>query len=757
VRLDMAGQGRIIALLGPTNTGKTHAAIERMLQLGSGMIGLPLRLLAREVYERLVAVRGTSQVALVTGEEKRVPPSPRFWVCTVESMPVDRPVAFLAVDEVQLAGDRHRGHVFTDRLLRARGVGETWLLGSDTAAPLLQSLVPTVELRRQPRLSTLRSAGHRKLQGLPPRSAIVAFSAEKVFAIAERVRARHGGAAVVLGALSPRARNAQVGLFESGDVQHLVATDAIGMGLNLDVHHVALAGTSKYDGLEHRPLRADELAQIAGRAGRYRRDGTFGTTDEAEPLSDELVTAIEQHELPVLKRMYWRRADLELGSVTELLASLDAPPPRRMLVPVRDADDARALRRLVEDAGVVQRARGAVAVRLLWDVCGVPDFGQVQPEHHATLLRQLYVRLVDEGGLSDAWMAAQVDRLDRVEGDASALMGRIAQLRVWSYVAWRPGWTGPGWTERLLEVEERLSVALHDRLTARFLDHRAGIVRPDVVAAPEAVEVGPTGRVSCGGREVGRILGLGFELRAEAPSRPLLQAIRAAVGPVLRARAEQVAGCPDAAIGVDPEGGVRWDGAVIGRLVAGERWQAPRLRVARLDELEAPARERVAQRLDRWLRAWLAEDEALLAALPSGSPASRALGHALRGGAAPVREVRALLDAVPRAERDAFLAAGVRVGPRYVVLPRLLERVGPRLVLWRVHTGEALEAPDDGGRLPFEADWTPAASRALGFLRVGRWLVRVDLVDALLAGGRRAGIGWGVEVGLVEGILEALG
>ena len=371
--------GEIYAILGPTNTGKTHRAITRMLQHRSGMIGLPLRLLAREVYDRISAEKGEHAVALVTGEEKRIPIDPKFFVCTVEAMPVDRPVAFLAVDEIQLAGDRNRGHVFTDRLLHARGVRETMFLGSETIAPLLERLVPTARIQRHPRFSKLSHAGWKKLEKLPPRTAIVAFSADRVYQVAEQMRRRHGGTAVVLGALSPRTRNAQVAMYEAGEVPFLVATDAIGMGLNMDVQHVAFTGLGKYDGKGHRALSAAEVGQIAGRAGRYRRDGTFGATGDLREIPPEVVEAVESHAFAPLKRLWWRNTDLDHGSLDALRASLAQPPPAPFLSAARDEEDEAVLAQLAALDEVRQHARTPAQVRLLWDVCQSPTSAKPSP------------------------------------------------------------------------------------------------------------------------------------------------------------------------------------------------------------------------------------------------------------------------------------------------------------------------------------------------------------------------------------------
>ena len=387
----LAGErGRVTAVLGPTNTGKTHLAVERMLGYRTGMIGFPLRLLAREIYDRVVAQKGRGCVALVTGEEKRVPAHPRYFVCTVESMPLDRAVDFVAIDEIQLAADRERGHVFTDRLLHARGRVETMLLGAATIRPLLRRLVPDAEFVIRPRFSKLSYAGMRKLSRLPPRTAIVAFSAASVYAVAEQMRRQRGGCAVVLGALSPSTRNAQVAMYQAGVVDYLVATDAIGMGLNMDVNHVAFGSLSKFDGQHMRRLQPAEVAQVAGRAGRHVGDGTFGGTDALEGFDPDLVEAIEAHRFAPLHALQWRNTALDFRNIRALSASLAAPPPVRGLMQTRSADDSLALELLTADAEVMARVRHPGAVRRLWDVCQIPDFRKLSTESHAGLLKRVF-------------------------------------------------------------------------------------------------------------------------------------------------------------------------------------------------------------------------------------------------------------------------------------------------------------------------------------------------------------------------------
>ncbi|HEY8924339.1 MAG TPA: helicase-related protein, partial [Polyangia bacterium] len=466
---------RVVAMLGPTNTGKTHHAVERMLTHPTGMMGLPLRLLAREIYDRVSARLGEAAVALVTGEEKRVPPRPRYWICTVEAMPLDRPVDFLAVDEIQLGAHRERGHVFTDRLLSARGRVETWFLGADTVRPLVRELVPGVDIEARPRLSTLRSAGPLSLRDLPPRAAVVAFSAQRVYELAERMRARRGGAAVVLGALSPRARNAQVALYQSGEVDTLVATDAIGMGLNLDVDLVAFADLAKFDGRQVRALEDAELAQIAGRAGRFRHDGEFAVLEPLGPLPAPTVRALETHRFPALEQLYWRSGALDFSSPDALLASLRVRSPHPALRLAALADDERAFLNLqaqAETAPLLDGSAGSDRLRMAWEVCQIPDFRQLAFDDHARLQSDIFLQLARAGQLGEDWLNERITLLDQSRGDVETLIARLASVRTWTYVAHHPGWVARAaeWQEAARAIEDRLSDALHAELVRRFVD-----------------------------------------------------------------------------------------------------------------------------------------------------------------------------------------------------------------------------------------------------------------------------------------------
>jgi len=740
-RIPLHGEGRLSAILGPTNTGKTHRAIEKMLGHASGMMGLPLRLLAREVYDRVVARKGKEAVALVTGEEKRIPEGARYWICTVEAMPIDKPVAFLAVDEVQLAGDRNRGHVFTDRILRARGVRETMFLGSDTIQGLLEALVPGIEIERRPRLSVLRSAGCAKLVAVPRRSAVVAFSAERVYEYAERLRGVHGGTAVVLGALSPRARNAQVAMYEAGDVHHLVATDAIGMGLNLDIQHVAFTALRKYDGRGHRNLTPAEVAQIAGRAGRFRTDGSFGTTREVGPMDPELVRAVEQHAFRPLEKLYWRNAELDFGSVEQLLRTLRRRPPSPFLVPMWDEDDHRALADLGARSGIESLLTDADAVRRLWSVCQIPDFRKTLTGSHVELLAQIAEALLGpQGRLDRDWIARRVGRLDATEGDIDTLMARIAYVRTWTYIAFQRGWMGDAthWQERTRDIEDRLSDALHERLQRRFVDRRA------VLAVGGAhLELQLEGDVvRAAGAPVGTLVGLCFAPAtgaAGSASRALNNAVRRSLQSTVAGRVQTLIDDADEAFRVDERSRCCWRDAPIAQLVAGPGVLEPQVRLHHLDLLEVDQKDAVRARVRRWVEAWIG---GLLSPLRDGegelSKPARGLLYALEQGlgSVPSREVRPQLRKLTDADRKALSKRSVRLGVDSVFSSAMLgpEKIRTRSRLWTIWTGRALPVPENG-RSSFLYDGS-ADLAAIGYRVFEGLAVRVDMVEKVASWAR---------------------
>ncbi len=749
-------RGRITAVLGPTNTGKTHLAIERMLGHASGIIGFPLRLLARENYDRALKAKGRGQVALVTGEEKIVPPGARYFFCTVESMPVDRPVDFLAIDEIQLAADPERGHVFTDRLLNARGLEETMFLGAATIARLIRALVPEAEHVSRPRLSTLSYAGPRKVTRLPPRSAAVAFSAAGVYELAEVLRRQRGGTAVVLGALSPRTRNAQGGMFEAGEVDYLVATDAIGMGLNLSLDHVAFTKLVKFDGRHPRRLSPPEVAQIAGRAGRHMSNGTFGTTVELGPMEPELVEAVESHRFDPITGLYWRNSELDFRSATQLQRSLDRRPPDPCLLRVREPDDQRALAALLHDPQIRERAGNPGALRLLWEVCQIPDFRKILSDQHARLLGQVFCHLRDgEGRLPDDWVARQIARIDRDDGDIDTLVARIAHVRTWTYISHRADWleAGAEWQERTRALEDKLSDALHARLTQRFVDRRAANLVRRLAEGGELIgALRSNGEVVVEGEFVGRLAGFRFELDPEVAgedAKPLLAAARRILAGAVPARLRDLEASPDGVFSLARDGQVLWQGAAIARLAPGPEVLKPAIQPLASDFLDGPERERLRRRLDTWLQALLRRKLAPLYRLREAGPTGAARGVAFQLaealGCLPRSAFGGQLEGLDKAERKALADLGVRLGMTGVYLADLLRsRTAPlRGLLWCVHAGRpAPELPPAKARSFAVRDGLdPRLCQAMGFRRLGRdggrVAVRADALERLAREARK--------------------
>jgi ATP-dependent RNA helicase SUPV3L1/SUV3 len=773
IRKNMAprSDAPVRAILGPTNTGKTHLAIERMCGHSSGVIGFPLRLLAREVYDRVVAMKGEKQVALLTGEERIVPPEARYFLCTAESMPVpggdshhdgdlQRDFAFAAIDEAQLGIDPERGHVFTDRMLRARGREETLILGSESLKPIVRELLPDAEIVTRPRFSTLHYAGSVKLPRLPPRSAVVAFSAEQVYALAEMLRRFKGGAAVVMGALSPATRNAQVAMFQRGEVDYLVATDAIGMGLNMDVTHVAFAGLEKFDGKRERRLTIAEMAQIAGRAGRHQRDGSFGTlglTEESGGFTDAEIAAIEEHRFRPLDFVYWRNAELDFTDVASLIRSLEEKSGDPVLRPAPEAIDLAVLKLIAEDPSIAPRK--GIQARRLWAVCGLPDFRKVGPMHHARMVRRLFSYIGEGGHIPHEWFAAEVTRLDNMSGDIEALADRLAGIRSWAYIAHRADWLKEPakWAERTREVEARLSDALHERLTQRFVDRRTAVLVRDIGARGAdalPVTVAADGEVSVGPEPIGHLSGFDFRVDPTArlaDKRLLLAAAERRLGDELDRRANALIEAPDEAFALAIEDGgrlaVAWQDNVLARLAPGRSLLEPALRTVRaLDRLSAQTRADLRARLERWLDAQVSrhlrplQNLAAAATDPASSPGVRALA-AMLTDAAGVLPRKAALSAIAHLEqpdRQALHRLRVRLGPLDVFLPPLLKPAAQqwRAALLSVRQDQPMPALPAPGAATLGGEADPRGA-ALAYRRAGRIWVRIDLADRLASHARR--------------------
>jgi ATP-dependent RNA helicase SUPV3L1/SUV3 len=739
----------ISAALGPTNTGKTHRAIERMLEHRSGMIGLPLRLLAREVYDRVTARIGEARVALVTGEEKRIPARPDYWVCTVESMPVEREVDFVAVDEIQLAAHRQRGHVFTDRLLHARGRLETWFMGADTIRPIVEELCPTAELHRHPRLSQLRWAGSVSLGALPPRTAVVAFSTHEVYELAERLRQRRGGAAVVLGALSPRTRNAQVALYQSGEVDYMVATDAIGMGLNMDVDTVAFASLRKFDGHERRELEPAELAQIAGRAGRAQNDGQFCTLAPVPALPAVVIEAIENHRFPALTRVVWRTtpSELDFRSLDGLIASLKQKPPRKALELTRAAEDFEALIRLAAREEIRACAKGSEAVELLWQVCQIPDFRKLLLDGHVDLLGEIFKQLASPRGRIDpSWMAERIARIDATDGDIDVLMTRIAFVRTWTYVSNHRAWIvdAEHWQERTRALEDRLSDALHERLVARFVERegRTPLHTRDRGAKPstrarrrpsidrEVVADGPFAKL------------LDLDLDPAANSERTRD--DAWVAEIVEAAHEcfslddrgRILAAPRAVSRAAPS--IAEGERVLARLIRGVDLLRPEVTLEVGEALGAGARARIQRRLTAWTRDLVAQ---LLAPLRSGaahqlSSDGKGIVYQLEQGLGTIHRgaAESQLRRLRGRDRQLLRSLGVEIGSKLIWVPKLLRGEAPRvralLCSAALPRGVRLDPPRPGAvSLVPDPTLDPDAYTAIGYPVFGTRALRADVVE----------------------------
>jgi ATP-dependent RNA helicase SUPV3L1/SUV3 len=742
---------RVTAVLGPTNTGKTHHAIERMLSHRTGVIGLPLRLLAREVYDRVVAKVGPSVVALVTGEERIVPDRTQYWVCTTEAMPLEIGADFVAVDEIQLCADADRGHVFTDRLLRARGLNETLFLGSDTMRGAIAGLVPHVTFLKRDRMSTLTYTGSKKISRMPERSAIVGFSVENVYAIAELIRRQKGGCAVVMGALSPRTRNAQVALYQNGDVDYLVATDAIGMGLNLDIKHVAFSATAKFDGRRMRGLYPQELAQIAGRAGRHTEDGTFGVTGEARPFDEEVVEAIESHRFAPVKKLHWRNESMDFGSADRLIRSLEAPTFNDWLTRARDADDVLALKALSALPEVQDKLTEPKRVQLLWDVCRIPDFRSSTGPEHTTLLTRIFEFLVGRGlgggRIPSDWLATAIKRIDKTDGDIDTLSRRLAYIRTWTYVTQRKNWVEDEshWRDETRAVEDRLSDALHAALTQRFVDRRTSVLLRRLKQKEALVaEVNDKGEVTVEGEFAGRLEGFRFKQDASATpdaAKTLAQAALQALKPEFHLRADRFYNAPDTELDFTEQGGLMWGTNAVGKLVKGAEAAKPTVEAFVDEEAGPEVVEKVRRRLQHFIdRKVAAQFEPLLAMGRDEALTGLARGFAFRlseaMGVLPRDAVASEVKELDQDARGALRKHGVRFGQFTIFLPALLKPAPTRLrlVLWSLWNGlqEFPESPPPGlVTIPNVVEVPKQHYTLAGYHPAGTRAIRIDMLERL--------------------------
>ena len=769
------------AVLGPTNTGKTHLAVERLCAHSSGVMGFPLRLLAREIYDRVVAIKGPKEVALITGEERIEPPGARWYLCTAESMPVERQFAFAALDEAQLGADPERGHIFTDRMLHVRGREETMILGSESLRPMVRALLSDAEIISRPRFSTLSYSGPKKLSRLPPRSAIVAFSIEQVYAVAELLRRLRGGAAVVMGALSPRTRNAQVEMFQSGEVDYLVATDAIGMGLNLDVQHIAFAGLSKFDGNRTRRLTVAEMAQIAGRAGRHQRDGSFGTVaGEAGEFTAEEVLAIESHQFPALDWMYWREAAPRFGSLQQLIADLEAKPDGPPLRAAPEAIDLAVLKRLADMPQVTRHLAGPKSVARLWEVASLPDFRQTGAEHHSRFVAGLWEHIATAGILPHSYVASKLARLDTIQGDVDTISARIAAARTWSYVAHRADWVEdpPAMAERSRRLEEKLSDALHSALRQRFVDRRTSMLMrkggKDDSLLP--VQVDAENQVFVDGEHIGELDGFAFRVDPSArvgERKLLLAAAERHLAAYLKekARAVVMAENEEFSLGRDGEGrpALYWQGAVLGHLARGRSLLQPLFKPARaVAGIEGDDLRAITERAEAWIQTQLAKHMGGLVALnqlaadAATDGVVRALAARLAdaGGIAGRQFLADTLTALPKEARGIARKAGIVFGALDVYHHAILKPAAARwrAALFSAQTEKPMpELPPESAVHLKEWNFASAADcRNAGYRKIGNEYVRIDLAERVIKKAHEAR-GEALEFGMDMAFATSLG
>ena len=739
--------GRIASVLGPTNTGKTHYAIERMLAYGTGIIGLPLRLLAREVYDKIVTIRGPSVVALVTGEERIIPPEVKYWVCTVEAMPHNNGVDFIAVDEIQLCADPERGHVFTERLLRARGRHETLFLGAETMRGPISKLIPEAIFLRRKRFSNLSYVGSKKISRMPSRSAIVGFSVDSVYAMAELLRREKGGAAVVLGALSPRTRNAQVELYQNGEVDYLVATDAIGMGLNLDIHHVAFSGLRKFDGRRMRSLAPNELAQIAGRAGRGMANGSFGVTGEAPELDEVVANAIVNHRFTPIKQLQWRNSDLSFADIDGLIEKLEINPTNKVFIKARDSEDLIALKNLAEMPEIRSRCGDSSSVRLLWDVCRIPDFRGISPAEHANLLSIIFKNLHESGKLPEPWLTTQINMIDKIDGDIDTLSKRLAFIRTWTFVAQSGAWLEDlnYWREVTRDIEERLSDALHNALTKRFVDRRTSVLLRRLKQKEGLLaDVNDNGEVTVEGEFVGRLEGFRFQQDRNATGREaktLKTASLQALIPHFKLRADRFYNAPDTELDFTDQGGLMWGEYAVGKIVSGDDRLKPQV-VAFVDDTAGlDVSQKVQRRLQHFIDRKIALlFEPLILLQRDETLTSLARGFAFRlvegFGILPRSDVTTYVKALDQDARGMLRKHGVRFGQFTIFMPLLLKPAVTRMriLLWSLaqNLDEFPISPSPGlVTIPVNSSLPKGYDTMAGFRNTNNRAIRIDMLERL--------------------------
>ena len=680
----------LIALLGPTNTGKTYYAIERMLQYNSGIIGFPLRLLAREVYDKLVNKKGLLNVALITGEERIVPKTAKYFICTVEAMPRNLNVDFVAIDEIQLCTHNDRGHIFTDKILNHKGEQETMFLGSDSIEILLKYIYPNILIKRMQRFSTLKYTGKTKLTRIPRRSAIVSFSINDVYEIAELVKRKHGGTAVVLGALSPKTRNAQVELYESGEVDYLVATDAIGMGLNMDIDNIFFAKANKFDGRSTRPLTISELAQIAGRAGRYKSDGCFGITAKCVEFSSNIVNSIENHIFPSINTMVWRNSNLDFSSLKSLLRSLSLMPNKPYLTMSPEAEDERLLKDLSKKPSIIDNLLREKEVKLLWEICSIPDYSKNFDDSHSELLEQIYLFLIDKGEIPENWVNKKLDNLNNIKGELDLLGTRLANVRTWNYISNHKNWINSksGIPKRARYIENRLSDALHEGLIERFVDYKMAKFSKSLDIDNELVAViDKNNSVLVEGHHVGRLEGFSFVNEVsnnQQDKKEVLKIVRRTLYKEIKIRVANFQKCKDSEISFDKMMNIYWKNNIIAKLIKGSTITNPKIFLSNFILLDEIDKSNLKKRLSKFIKKSIASFLSPITLLDSKD--KRAINGVIYQlneslGAIKLYKEKKVISNLSVNDIEILMESGVKIGELFIWVPKLFEKRN-REYLW---------------------------------------------------------------------------
>jgi len=739
---------RITAVLGPTNTGKTHLAVETMMGYKSGIIGFPLRLLAREIFDKCVKKVGTGKVALITGEEKIIPSSPKYYICTAESMPKDIIVDFVAVDEIQMCADHERGHIFTDRLFNARGEKLTMFLGSHTMRSVIKSLINDVQFVSRERYSKLTYSGYKKISRLNPKTALIAFSIDEVYAIAELVRRQKGGAAIIMGSLSPKTRNSQVELYQSGDANFLVATDAIGMGINMDINNVSFSNLRKFDGKKTRKLNLSEISQIAGRAGRHVNDGTFGVTGECNQLTSDEIEKLEKHELSNINMLYWRNSDIKFDNFESLLSSLEKKTNNEFLRRINDCEDEKVLKFLTKNSKDPKINDSKDFVKILWECCQIPDFSKKAYGNHIDIVKKVFEFLTSKSGkVTNEYMKKQLEHLDRYDGNIDTLTNRISNVRTWSYVANKKGWANNSdyWVEQTKNIEDKLSDKLHEELTKSFVDKRISVLsrslKQDISLA---TEIKNDDEVIIDGQYMGRLNGMKLDLDLKAGSlktdiKSLKKAARQAIAPELMRRVNKIVQVKDFNLSNDHK--IYWEDKAIAYLSRGQNYLNPKLELLVDEAIDQESKEKLKNYLEKRLRELIKSELSDLVNLSNAkikNNYARALCYQLfeNNGVIKRNIIHQMIKNISKEDRISLRKAGIKIGRYHIFLPKMLKpgAVNLRVKLWKLFFPEDKKYIIPKSGLNFLKNETKKNNKFLlvcGFENFDKFYIRVDILERL--------------------------